>query len=110
MKIHIMTVLRVLSHDISVADLRGGRDGRASSRSKFLSISCSFGENLVKSYVGIPQGLAPPPRGNLGYATAFIINLQLQQNKVGIRHNVSAKDMQPRIMLPYPYLLPLGTL
>ena len=34
-----------------------------------LSISCSFWGNLAKSYVEIPGGLAPPPRGNPGSAT-----------------------------------------
>ena len=38
---------------------------------QILSISCSFWENLAKSYVGAPPGeLAPPPRGNPGSATA----------------------------------------
>ena len=55
----------------------GGRDLRmavADLHSKILdtrppgvqipSISCSFGENLAKSYVGAPPGeLAPPPWG-----------------------------------------------
>ena len=37
---------------------------------QILSISCSFWENLAKSYVGAPPGeLAPPPRGNPGSAT-----------------------------------------
>ena len=41
---------------------------------QILSISCSFWENLAKSYVGAPPGeLAPPPRGNPGSATAYII-------------------------------------
>ena len=32
---------------------------------QILSISCSFWENLAKSYVGAPpEELAPPPRGN----------------------------------------------
>ena len=38
-------------------------------RSKIFSISCSFSENLTKSYVGTPpRGLAPPPTGNPGSA------------------------------------------
>ena len=38
---------------------------------QILSISCSFWENLAKSYVGAPPGeLAPPPRGNPRSATA----------------------------------------
>ena len=39
---------------------------------QILSISCSFWEILVKSYVGTPPSgdLAPPPRGNPGTATA----------------------------------------
>ena len=38
---------------------------------QILSISCSFWEHLAKSYVGVPPGgLAPPPQGNPGSATA----------------------------------------
>ena len=37
---------------------------------QILSISCSFWENLAKSYVGAPTGeLAPPPWGNPRSAT-----------------------------------------
>ena len=49
---------------------KGGRKGRAPPWAQILSISCSFWENLAKSYVGAPPGeLAPPPRGNPGSAT-----------------------------------------
>ena len=38
-------------------------------RPKIFSISCSFSQNLAKSYVGTPAGwLAPPPTGNPGSA------------------------------------------
>ena len=50
----------------AVADLRGASPPRV----QILSISCSFGENLAKSYVAAPLGeLASPPRGNPGSAT-----------------------------------------
>ena len=44
---------------------------------QILSISCSFWENLAKSYVGAtppppPGELASPPQGNPGSATALI--------------------------------------
>ena len=40
---------------------------------QILSISCSFRENMAKSYVGAPPGeLAPPPRGNPGSATHMV--------------------------------------
>ena len=53
----------------SLADLRGERDVHPFGV-QILSISCSFRENLAKSYVGAPDGgLAPPPRGNPGSAT-----------------------------------------
>ena len=53
-----------------MADLRGARGRRAPLGVEILSISCSFWENLAKSYVGTPPGeLAPPPRGNPGSAT-----------------------------------------
>ena len=45
---------------------------------QILSISCSFWENLAKSYVGAPPPgeLAPPPRGNPGSATAYYQKLE----------------------------------
>ena len=57
----------------SLADLRAGaRDAHPPPPgAQILSISCSFWENLAKSYVGTPPGeLAPPPLGNPGSATA----------------------------------------
>ena len=54
---------------VTVTDLRGG--GGREGRSQILSISCSFWENLAKSYVGAPR-LAPPPRGNPGSATGSL--------------------------------------
>ena len=56
-----------VNYATTVADLRGG----APLRTKMFSISCSFSENLAKSYVGAPPppgGLAPPPTGNPGSA------------------------------------------
>ena len=48
----------------------GGSKGGAPPWIQILSISCSFWENLAKSYAGAPPGeLAPPPRGNPGSAT-----------------------------------------
>ena len=44
---------------LPVADLRqGGREGV-----KILSISCSFWENLAKSYVDAPPGVGAPSSG-----------------------------------------------
>ena len=37
---------------------------------QILSISCSFGENLAKSYVGAPWRVGAPTYGNPGSATA----------------------------------------
>ena len=52
-----------------VADLVGAHPARAPLRPKIFSISCSFSQNLAKSYVGVPPGgLAPPPTGNPGSA------------------------------------------
>ena len=49
---------------------------------QILSISCSFWENLAKSYVGAPPGeLAPPPRGNPGSATVFLSYFSIFQIK-----------------------------
>ena len=37
---------------------------------QIISISCNFGENLAKSYVGAhPRKVSAPPRGNPGSAT-----------------------------------------
>ena len=41
-------------NQFAVADLRGARGTRAP-RAQILSISCSFWENLAKSYVGAPS-------------------------------------------------------
>ena len=58
-----------ISFPKAVADLRGAR-GTLAPRVQILSISCSFWENLAKSYVGAPPGeLALPHRGNPGSAT-----------------------------------------
>ena len=53
--------------------ISGGFRGRAQRapplRPKIFSISCSFSQNLAKSYVGAPpRRLAPPPTGNPGSA------------------------------------------
>ena len=48
---------------------KGDRGMLAPSGVQILSISCSFWENFAKSYVGAPRELAPPPRGNPGFAT-----------------------------------------
>ena len=53
------------------ADLGG--PARAPLRHKIFSISCSFSQNLAKSYVGAPppEGWRPPPTGNPGSAPGF---------------------------------------
>ena len=62
---------------VAVADLGGAHPARPPPRSKIFSISCSFSENLTKSYVGVPpRGLAPPPTGNPGSAPVLVIILQ----------------------------------
>ena len=63
-------IKRMNEQQTSVADLGGGAPGaRPPLQSKIFSISCSFLENLTKSYVGAPpRGLAPPPTGNPGSA------------------------------------------
>ena len=59
------------SNSNTVADLRGHEGHASPLGARILSISCSFWENLAKSYVGAPTGeLVPPPRGNPGSATA----------------------------------------
>ena len=58
---------------LSVADLGGARPARAGP--KIFSISCSFYENLAKSYVGAPRGLANPgsaPGYNFYWATEIL--------------------------------------
>ena len=49
------------------------------------SISCSFWENIAKSYVDAPGGLAPPPRGNPGSATELSINCFRNALKLSIK-------------------------
>ena len=55
---------------MSVADLGGWPGARPPLQPKIFSISCSFSQNLAKSYVGAPGELAPPPMGNPGSAPA----------------------------------------
>ena len=59
----------------------GGFNGGAPLRPKIVSISCSFLQNLAKSYVGapLPIGLAPPPTGNPGSAPGDGDLLQREQ-------------------------------
>ena len=52
----------------------GARPGRAPLRPKIFWFSCSFSENLTKSYVGAPpppRGSVPLPTGNPGSAPAY---------------------------------------
>ena len=52
----------------------GGAPGAPPLRPKIFSISCSFSENLTKSYVGAPpRGSAPPPTGNPGSAPELCV-------------------------------------
>ena len=57
---------------LTIGGSKRGNKGCALPREvQVLSISCSFGDNLAKLYVGIPPGgLVPPPRGNPGSVTA----------------------------------------
>ena len=58
--------------NITVADLRGGREGRAPPLGvEILSISCSFGKIWRNRMLAPPWKLAPPPRGNPGSATVL---------------------------------------
>ena len=53
---------------LAVADLRGSaRDVRP--RVQILLISCSFGGNLAKSYIGAPWRVGAATSGNPGSAT-----------------------------------------
>ena len=49
--------------------LRGTRGMRIPLGVQILSLSCSFWENLAKSYVGAPWRVGAPPPGNPGSAT-----------------------------------------
>ena len=47
---------------------------------QILSISCSFWENLPKSYIDVsPGGLAPPPQGNPGSATGLLKHMEVRR-------------------------------
>ena len=54
---------------------------------QILSISCSFWENLAKTYVGAPGELAPPPRGNPGSATGMDQSLRQKPTK-GLKRKI----------------------
>ena len=74
----------------SVADLHSKFWTRIPPGVQILSISCSFWENLAKSYVGGPPWeLATPPRGNPGSATGticFTSELQLNHHVLRFIH------------------------
>ena len=61
---------------------------------QILSISCSFWEILAKSYVGAPQGVGHPPRGNPGSATEVIVkeNLFVVWNKNNQKHSGHSRE------------------
>ena len=59
--------MRVQIGSIMMLHTSGGSKG-----GQILSISCGFWGNLAKSYVAPPRGLAHPPHGNPGSATAYI--------------------------------------
>ena len=58
----------------AVADLHSKiLDARPQPQVQILSISCSFWENLQNRMLApLPGELAPPPRGNPGFATAMV--------------------------------------
>ena len=64
----IRGTIKVCLHVMQVTDLREAQGARPPGV-QILSISCSFWEILVKSYVDTPRELAPPPRGYPGSAT-----------------------------------------
>ena len=51
------------------------RGTRAPAEVQILYISCSFSENLIKSYVGAPWRVGAPRQGNPGSATVYMCNL-----------------------------------
>ena len=74
----------------AVADLRGARGTHAPLQVQILSISCSFWENLAKSYVGAPLGswhpllgeILDPPLGAVVFSDGFG-NSQMGRGKEG---------------------------
>ena len=86
--------------DICSGGSKEGREGRVltPAQVQILSISCSFWENLAKSYVGAPPGkLAPPPRGNPGSATEKVRQASCRGKGRGRRgfrilHRISKRD------------------
>ena len=59
----------------------GGHPGMRPPTAKIFSISCSFSQNLAKSYVGASPGrLAPPRTGNPGSTpdTESIMNMDIE--------------------------------
>ena len=70
----VVPEVNLWEHVISVADL-GGRRGRTPPPplgTQILLISCSFRENVAKSYVGAPPGELAPPLENPGSAAEYV--------------------------------------
>ena len=63
--------LKIHKAHLKLASGRSKGAQKTSSGSKFFQFHAVFLEKLAKSYVG---GLAPPPRGNPGSATASVTN------------------------------------
>ena len=62
-----------------MADLRGC-EGCAPLGVQILSISCSFGENLAKSYVGAPSGEVAPLLGEI-LDPRLVYTSEMNENK-----------------------------
>ena len=70
--LHAYNLRSVIKPTITNGGSKGGtRD--APRGVQILSVSCSFWENFAKWYVGDPRELAPPPVGNPGSASDYIV-------------------------------------
>ena len=85
-------------HHIPVADLGGHTQHTPPPQSKIFLISCSFSENLTKSYVGAPQRVGAPPTGNPGSAPVY------HYSTASTAYCIDWFDLfAPKTMSPPPY-------
>ena len=70
--INVLLLYYIEKHEtiwfFTLADFRGRRGTHPASYGPKFSQFHAFLENLAKSYVSVPEGSAPPPTGNLGFA------------------------------------------
>ena len=89
----------------AVADLRGARGTPPPGGAQILSISCSFWENMAKSYVGAPpRGVGAPSSGKswIRHCNEWIDQITFWRKIRSIRSKMTQECFQS-LDVPYPW-------